>query len=144
MLDLVGIFIANSSRHSHALIVKVKDKVVLAHHCATQDHLTSVLNINGNTVATRLFTIEILRGVPVKLIVFIGSAKLEAQNGEGSEVIVRAFGELFLVVTEAKVALAIEINLPLAVILRVKRAKPVEVQLDRLVVGPIHVRKGSS
>ena len=54
------------------------------------------------------------------MIVFIGSAKLEAQNGEGAEVIIRAFRELLLVVAEAKVALAIEINLALAVILRVE------------------------
>ena len=126
MLNLVGVFVANGSCHSHALIVKVKDKVVLAHHCSTQDHLTSVLNIDGNAVATRLFAIEILRGVPVKLIIFIGSAKLKAQDWERAEVIVRAFGELFLVVAEAKVALATKINPALAVILRVERAKPVE------------------
>ena len=120
MLDLVGIFVANGSCYPHALIVKVKYKVVLSHHCTAQDHLTSVLNINGNTVSTSLFTIEILRGVPVKLIVFIGCAKLEAQNGKRAEVIVRAFRKLLLVVTEAKVALATEINLALAVILRVE------------------------
>ena len=127
MLDLVGVFVANGSCYPHALIVQVKNKVVLSHHCTTQDHLTSILNINGNTVSTRLFTIEILRGVPVKLIVFIGGAKLKAQNGERAEVIVRAFRKLLLVVAEAKVALAIEINLALAVILRIKRAKPIEV-----------------
>ena len=84
------------------------------------------MNIDGNAVATRLFAIEILRGVPVKLIIFIGSAKLKAQDWERAEVIVRAFGELFLVVAEAKVALATKINPALAVILRVERAKPVE------------------
>ena len=52
MLDLVGVFVANGSCYPHALIVKVKNKVVLSHHCTTQDHLTSVLNINGDTVPT--------------------------------------------------------------------------------------------
>ena len=126
VLDLVRIFVAHGSCDSHTLVVKVKDKIVLSHHGATEDHLAAVLNIDGYAVAASLLTVEVLRGVPVHLIVLVFGTKLEPKDWEGAEVVVGALWELFLVVAEAQVALSAEINLPLAVVLWVERAEPIE------------------
>ena len=139
VLDLVGVVVADGACDSHALVVEVEHKVVLTHHRTTQDHIVTVLYIDGDAIATCFLTVEILRRVPVKYVVLFFCTKIKAQDRERAEIVVRAVRKLVFVVAETEIALAMEIHPTLAVIFWVERAEPIKVNLDRLIVSLIHI-----
>ena len=144
--DLVRVLATGRMRDAHFLVVDIEYKVVLAHERPPNEHLRPALNINGNAVAARLLPIQILAGEPVERDLFLvgGFAEQEAQHGEGSEVVVGAVGELGLAVAEAEVAAPLEVHPALAVVLRVERAEPLHMQLDRAERLLVHVRERRS
>ena len=140
--DLIWVSVASRVGDTHSHIVHIEDEVVLAHSGAPDQQLASILNIDGDAIATGLLAVHVLARVPVNGHVFTFRSQEEAKDGERAEVVVGAVGELELAIAEAEVALAREINTPLAVIFGIHRAKVVEMVLDCVVVCRIHVGEG--
>ena len=117
---------------------------MLSHQRASDQHLRAILYIDGDAVAARLLTIEIFAWEPIDCEILFLRAHHEPQNGERTEVIVRAVRELRLTVAEAEVAAPGEVHPPLAVVNRVLRAEPLQMELDRVVALCVHVREGGA
>ena len=115
---------------------------MLAHQSASNEHLASILNVNRNAVASCLLSIQVFARVPIDSCLLGFVAQEEPQDGEAAEVVVGTVGELLLAVAEAEVAPAREVHLTLAVVLRIERTKPLQVQLDCIVALRVHVREG--
>lgn len=141
-LHLIRVISARCMRDTHSQVVHVEHEVVLTHQCASDQHLASILYINRDAVAACLLSIQVFARVPIDSCLLGFVAQEEPQDGEAAEVVVGAVGELLLAVAEAKVAPAREVHLPLAVVLRIERTKPLQVQLDRIVALRVHVCEG--
>ena len=99
--DLVWVLVAARSHNCYPLVVNIKDKVVLSHQCAPNQHLWGVLHIKGNAIPDRVHTIQVLTWVPVEVIVFRISAYLESEDWKGPEVVVGSSREFLFAVAEA-------------------------------------------
>ena len=65
--NLIRVMTATCTSDSKAIVIDVKDEVVLSHESSSKSEISSFRNVHGHTISVCLLSVEILAWVPVEI-----------------------------------------------------------------------------